>query len=75
MQVSTTRTLSDIGFGGKGLQVCDAFHPDDLADFVLKQMEYSGSDRLLVCNLAGGITNLMSLLELSDWCGKSIRTS
>jgi CDP-paratose 2-epimerase len=62
------RPLRYIGFGGKGLQVRDAFHPDDLADFVLKQMEYSGSDRPLICNLAGGITNSMSLLELSDWC-------
>jgi CDP-paratose 2-epimerase len=62
------RPLRYIGFGGKGLQVRDAFHPDDLAEFVLKQMEYSGSDRPLICNLAGGITNSMSLLELSDWC-------
>jgi len=64
----TRRPLRYIGFGGKGLQVRDAFHPDDLADIALKQMEYSGSDRPLICNLAGGITNSMSLLELSDWC-------
>jgi nucleoside-diphosphate-sugar epimerase len=62
------RHLRYIGFGGKGLQVRDAFHPDDLADFVLKQLEYSGSDRPLICNLAGGIRNSISLLELSDWC-------
>jgi CDP-paratose 2-epimerase len=63
------RPLSYIGFGGKGFQVRDAFHPDDLAAFVLQQMEYSGSDRPRVCNLSGGIANSMSLLELSDWCG------
>jgi CDP-paratose 2-epimerase len=56
------------GFGGKGLQVRDVFHPDDLADIVLKQMEYSGSHRPPICNLGGGATNSMSLLELSDWC-------
>jgi CDP-paratose 2-epimerase len=62
------RPLRYIGFGGQGFQVRDAFHPDDLAALVLKQMDYSGSDRPPVCNLSGGITNSMSLLELSDWC-------
>jgi CDP-paratose 2-epimerase len=62
------RPLRYIGFGGKGFQVRDAFHPDDLATFVLKQMDYSGSDRFPICNLAGGIANAMSLRELSDWC-------
>jgi CDP-paratose 2-epimerase len=62
------RPLRYIGCGGKGLQVRDAFHPDDLANLVLKQIDYSGSDRPLICNLAGGITNSISLLELSDWC-------
>jgi CDP-paratose 2-epimerase len=62
------RPLRYIGFGGQGFQVRDAFHPDDLAALVVKQMDYSGSDRLPICNLSGGITNSMSLLELSDWC-------
>jgi len=31
-------------------------------------MKYSGSDRPLICSLAGGITNSVSLLELSGWC-------
>jgi len=62
------KTLCYIGFGGKGHQVRDAFHPDDLADLVLKQIYSSGSDRPRVCNAAGGMENSMSLLELSDWC-------
>jgi CDP-paratose 2-epimerase len=62
------RPLRYMGFGGQGFQVRDAFHPDDLAALVQKQMDYSGSDRPPVCNLSGGITNSMSLLELSDWC-------
>ena len=62
------KTLCYIGFGGKGHQVRDAFHPDDLADLVLKQIHSSGSGRPRVCNAAGGIENSMSLLELSAWC-------
>jgi CDP-paratose 2-epimerase len=62
------RTLRYIGFGGKGYQVRDAFHPDDVADLVLRQLQYTGRDRERVCNAAGGIGNAMSLLELSNWC-------
>jgi CDP-paratose 2-epimerase len=61
------RPLRYLGFGGQGLQVRDAFHPDDLAALVLKQLDYPGSDRPRICNLAGGIANSMSLLQLSDW--------
>jgi CDP-paratose 2-epimerase len=61
------RPLRYLGFGGQGLQVRDAFHPDDLAALVLKQLDYPGSDRPPICNLAGGIANSMSLLQLSDW--------
>lgn len=62
------RTLRYIGFGGKGYQVRDAFHPDDLADLVLRQLRHSGGDCERLFNVAGGIENAMSLLELSDWC-------
>jgi CDP-paratose 2-epimerase len=62
------KPLRYIGFQGKGLQVRDAFHPEDLADLVLIQIQNSGSDRPRICNVAGGIQNSMSLLELSDWC-------
>lgn len=62
------RPLRYIGFGGKGLQVRDAFHPDDLADLVLRQVGHGGSDCARICNVAGGLRNSMSLLELSNWC-------
>jgi CDP-paratose 2-epimerase len=62
------KSLRYIGFGGKGHQVRDAFHPDDLADLVVRQIKSSGTDRPRVCNVAGGIKNSMSLFELSDWC-------
>jgi CDP-paratose 2-epimerase len=62
------RPVRYIGFGGGGLQVRDAFHPDDLADLVLKQIHCNASDRARICNVAGGLENSMSLCELSDWC-------
>jgi CDP-paratose 2-epimerase len=62
------RPLQYIGFGGTGYQVRDALHPDDLAALVLKQIQYSGSARERIYNVAGGIKNAISLRELSDWC-------
>lgn len=63
------RTLKYIGFGGHGYQVRDAMHPRDLAPLLIKQMYASPSqDSLQVINLGGGITNSMSLAELSAWC-------
>jgi CDP-paratose 2-epimerase len=62
------RSLRYIGFGGRGLQVRDAFHPEDLAELVLKQLHNSESKPYRICNVAGGIDQSMSLLELSEWC-------
>jgi CDP-paratose 2-epimerase len=62
------RPLRYIGFGGNGHQVRDALHPDDLAMLVMQQMQYSGSDRDRICNVAGGLRNAISLRELSEWC-------
>jgi CDP-paratose 2-epimerase len=62
------RTLRYIGFGGNGYQVRDAFHPDDLAALVWRQLQYRGLDRERICNIAGGAENALSLLELSHWC-------
>jgi CDP-paratose 2-epimerase len=62
------RSLRYIGFGGKGLQVRDAFHPDDLADLVLKQIGNAEPKPHRIVNVAGGVDNSMSLLELSEWC-------
>jgi CDP-paratose 2-epimerase len=62
------KPLRYIGFGGDGYQVRDALHPDDLANLVLAQMRYTGSDREPICNVSGGIENAISLRELSAWC-------
>jgi CDP-paratose 2-epimerase len=61
------RPLRYIGFGGKGLQVRDAFHPDDLAELILNQFQNSESKPHRICNVAGGLDHSMSLLELSAW--------
>jgi CDP-paratose 2-epimerase len=61
------RALRYIGFGGRGLQVRDALHPDDLADLVALQIKreplpYS------VFHASGGLANSMSLAQLTEWC-------
>ncbi|HZQ52083.1 MAG TPA: NAD-dependent epimerase/dehydratase family protein [Bryobacteraceae bacterium] len=59
--------LRYLGFGGRGLQVRDAFHPDDLADLIQAQMRGSpNSDPIY--HAGGGLANAMSLAELTAWC-------
>jgi CDP-paratose 2-epimerase len=63
------RPLKYIGFDGTGLQVRDAFHPDDLATLISAQMGDSGSGgEEQIWNVGGGAQNSMSLVELSAWC-------
>ena len=66
------RPLKYIRFSGSGLQVRDCFHPRDLAQIILKQMQYSGTDRPRMVNLGGGLDNSFSLKQLSDWCASTI---
>jgi CDP-paratose 2-epimerase len=66
------RPLKYIGFGGSGLQVRDCLHPRDLAPVILAQIDRRGNDKPLVCNLAGGAANAMSLKELSSWCAEHL---
>jgi CDP-paratose 2-epimerase len=61
------RPLTYIGFEGAGRQVRDAFHPEDLARLVLRQMAADQTSPRLF-NIGGGADNAMSLAELSDWC-------
>ena len=60
------RTLKYLGFGGKGYQVRDALHPRDLSRMVDMQLRSSGRGALL--NVSGGLTNSMSLAQLTEWC-------
>ncbi len=64
------KPLRYIGFSGKGWQVRDALHPDDLADLILKQIRNSESKQSRIVNVSGGIDQSMSLLELSYWSEK-----
>lgn len=61
------RPLRFIGFEGKGYQVRDAFHPDDLADLLCLQMEAQASPDAIY-NAGGGLDNSMSLAQLTAWC-------
>src|SRR5581483_3890766 len=63
------RPLKYIGFGGTGHQVRDCLHPADLASLVAMQLRHP--DRAgQVVNVSGGISNSMSLAQLSRWCSK-----
>jgi CDP-paratose 2-epimerase len=59
--------LRYLGFGGRGLQVRDAFHPDDLADLIQAQMR-SNPNLDPIYHAGGGLANSMSLAELTAWC-------
>lgn len=63
------RPLKYIGFGGKGYQVRDCLHPQDLVSLLNKQfIEPLETNKPRIINLSGGIRNSMSLRQLSLWC-------
>ncbi|MBM4020704.1 MAG: NAD-dependent epimerase/dehydratase family protein [Planctomycetes bacterium] len=62
------RPLATIGFGGRGLQVRDCLHPDDLADLLVMQMAAVRPGAPELVNAAGGAAAATSLAELSAWC-------
>lgn len=63
------RPLKYIGFGGKGYQVRDCLHPQDLISLLEKQFaEPLATDKPRVINVSGGTENSMSLNQLTQWC-------
>jgi CDP-paratose 2-epimerase len=61
--------LRYIGFGGSGLQVRDAFHPDDLAALIAIQIRRDPpADPIF--HASGGLANSMSLAQLTAWCDR-----
>ena len=64
------RPLRYIGFGGRGFQVRDAFHPDDLTDLILLQMRQNPPGDAIF-HAGGGRGNAMSLAELTAWANES----
>jgi CDP-paratose 2-epimerase len=64
------RPLKYTGFDGRGRQVRDAFHPDDLAALAYQQMTRSEKQRRRIFNVGGGPENAMSLANLTAWCAE-----
>jgi CDP-paratose 2-epimerase len=67
------RRLRYIGFGGKGYQVRDAFHPDDLANLITIQIKRDPPVNATF-NAGGGPDNAMSLAQLTAWCDERFGT-
>jgi CDP-paratose 2-epimerase len=62
------RPLSYIGYGGTGKQVRDLLHVDDLTDLIVEQIRNFGSWDGWLGNAAGGLSNSVSLCELTALC-------
>jgi CDP-paratose 2-epimerase len=60
------RPLRYIGFGGRGLQVRDAFHPDDLAALIAIELQRKPPGDAIF-HAGGGPSNAMSLAQLTAW--------
>lgn len=59
--------LRYIGFNGSGHQVRDALHPQDLAALIQIQLNRTPPPNPIF-NIGGGLSNSMSLAQLTDWC-------
>ena len=62
--------LKYIGYGGKGKQVRDILHVDDLVDLVDLQIHNIEKFEGKVYNVGGGLENSASLLEMTYICQK-----
>jgi len=62
--------LTYIGFDGKGKQVRDVLHIDDLCEAIALQLDDFGAINGEVFNLGGGLENTISLLELTRLCNE-----
>lgn len=62
--------LAYIGYGGKGKQVRDILHIDDLVELVDLQLHKMDLFVNRVYNAGGGLKNSVSLLELSHLCSR-----
>ena len=62
------KKLSYIGFGGKGHQVRDVIHIDDVCDLIYKQIKIFSKKYNRLINVGGGIKNAISLKELTQKC-------
>ncbi len=69
------RALKYTGFGGKGLQVRDLLHPDDLCELIDRQLQ--SWDRVSGCtyNVGGGRSGSVSLQEFTGLCRETVGRS
>jgi CDP-paratose 2-epimerase len=62
------RPLRYTGFGGRGKQVRDLLHVDDLFDLLARQLKTAGTWNGRVYNVGGGLEVSTSLAELTEVC-------
>ncbi len=62
--------LNYIGYGGKGFQVRDVLHIDDLVDLILLQIKNFKNKKNEVFNVGGGYKNAINLNDLTNICNK-----
>ena len=62
------RKLSYIGFGGKGNQVRDVIHIDDVCEIILLQIKKIKKINNITLNIGGGPKNTISLKDLTFMC-------
>jgi len=62
------KPLSYIGYGGQGKQVRDVLHVTDLCDLITDQITHFDAWEGWLGNVAGGLENTISLLELTNLC-------
>ena len=64
------KKLSYIGFGGKGLQVRDVIHIEDVCQLIELQIKKINKIYNLTMNVGGGKKNSISLKKLTKLCEK-----
>jgi len=62
-----------MGFGGRGLQVRDILHVDDLYDLLVRQLADIETHKGRVYNVGGGLSVSVSLVELTRACTMHMR--
>ena len=67
------KNLSYIGFGGKGQQLRDIIHIDDVCEILLKQIKSLNKINNNTFNIGGGPKNTISLKNLTNVCKKIIK--
>lgn len=66
------RPLKYTGFGGKGLQVRDLLHPDDLCALVSRQLQTWDQVSGEIFNVGGGRVGAVSLQEFTTLCQETV---